>query len=138
MPYTPDQPRTIRRLSALGVVLAFVLQTLAWSMMPVYASSTDDEWIVICTSEGMQWIPLSTSGIQSDGSTQNNPVPTIIEHCDLCVFAHSLGMAPASAGLLLHNQGYVRVLPVYTPMAAVASNSHTPQQPRAPPVYDLI
>lgn len=116
----------------LGVVFVFLLQMLAWSAMPVVAMGldADEGWVVICTSDGYKRIPLTEIGIADTASQQSPDIQA--GHCDLCVFVHGLGMAPASVPwvehvtvvLVLHQ----RIADNYLP-----GKLHAPHQPRAPP-----
>lgn len=134
-----DRYSTKKRLVLWGVMLAFLLQIQAWSAMPVAAAApdADDGWVVICTSDGFKRISLADAGMQSrsptPGDTSHNTAPVLIDHCDLCVFAHGLGSAPALVAVFEDDIGVrvVRQRPVGQP---VTGNSYFPQQPRAPPV----
>lgn len=122
-----------QRLSLFGLAFVFLLQTLAWSGMPVYASDATEGWVVVCTNEGIKRISLSEAGIKQDESPPSSPIPALAEHCDLCVFAQGLGMAPPAPALLsLSTTGLIEIrIPASDP--GVSSNSYSPQQPRAPP-----
>lgn len=126
-----------QRLGLWSTLFVFLLQSLAWSGMPVYAKDVDQDWVVVCTSEGIKRISLSASGVLVNDASQNEPVPTVIAHCDLCVFAKGLGMAfdtvQAQPG-----QAHVPTLRIHVPDRVVPDKPYRPQQPRAPPVLSVI
>lgn len=136
MTYGLQRLRRKHRLGLWATVLAFLLQTLAWSAMPVYAQNADDGWMVICTSDGPQRISLNELGIL-DGPLKNAPLPTLVDHCDLCVFAKGLGMVPTPVQMLASHR-CVPALRVHVPDDAVSDKPHSPQQPRAPPAHTPI
>lgn len=128
--------RTRQRLSLCGMLFAFVVQILAWSAMPVFAKgvSSDEGWIVICTAEGFVRIPLVEIGIDSAPSHSDKlSLQGLVEHCDLCAFAHGLGLGPSSVVFLEHINA-VRVGHVRAPDSVASDKPYTPQQPRAPPL----
>lgn len=130
----------MQRLSLYGVLFAFVVQILAWSVMPVSAKgiSSDDGWMVICTSDGFKRIALTKAGISPDPSHNNDSSPSVlVDHCDLCVFAHGLGPGPAAVFFVEAGAG-TRIVRLRNADNVVLGKSHTPQQPRAPPVSELI
>lgn len=126
-----------QRLGLWSTLFVFVLQSLAWSGMPVYATNADQQWVVVCTSEGIKRISLSDTGITAGDPTQNAPSPALVIHCDLCVFAKGLG---TNSDLILlpetHARGPTSRNPV--PDHDISSKPYTPQQPRAPPALSLI
>ncbi len=75
MTCSPHRHRKIQRLSLWSAAFAFLLQTLAWSAMPVAAAGTgtNDGWVVICTSDGFKRISLAEAGIQPDGPLHTIP-----------------------------------------------------------------
>lgn len=133
----PYRHSTKKRLGLWGVVFAFLLQMLAWSAMPVAVagSDSDDDWVVICTSDGFKRISLSEAGFKQDDS-QHNP-NVLVDHCDLCVFAHGLGMAPAPVQLFKHASAAL-ILRSRSVDIVSSDKLHTPQQPRAPPAHKHI
>lgn len=140
MIFRPSRQRTMQRLSLCGMLVAFVVQILAWSVMPVAAQgvSTSDGWMVICTGDGFKRISLTEAGISPDSSHNDTYPPSVlVEHCDLCVFAHGLGLGPAAVFSVEPGTG-TRVVRLPAADSAVLDKSHGPQQPRAPPVSRLI
>lgn len=127
---------SMQRLSSYGVLIAFVVQLLAWSVMPVSAQGveSDDGWVVICTANGFKRIPLTQIGI-SPNTPQDDTQSIVVlgDHCELCLFAQSLGSVPGTISLP-EEFNSMRVVQSRAPYRIVLSSSRSPQQPRAPPV----
>lgn len=121
-----------QRIGMLGVAFVFVLQTLAWSGMPVFASGDGDAWVTICTSDGFQRVSLRDSGFPAEPASSNTPRPASVNYCDLCVFAQGLstGFAQTQVRIALAvftvSNGTLVTVPL-------PDAFYTPNQPRAPP-----
>lgn len=126
-----------QRLGLWSTLFVFLLQSLAWSGMPVHATNVDQGWVVVCTSEGIKRVALTATGIAAGDSPQNDPLPTLAIHCDLCVFAKGLGTTSDVIPLL---ETYARgpLSRIHIHEQGIPSKPYTPQQPRAPPALSLI
>lgn len=128
--------RSMQRLSAYGALIALVVQILAWSAMPVSAKDvlSDDGWVVICTAEGVKRIPLTQIGISPNTSQGEKQPPSVLaDHCDLCIFAQSLGSGPGPIAVP-EEFNSIRIACPRAPDRVVSGKPHSLQQPRAPPV----
>ncbi|HLR78380.1 MAG TPA: DUF2946 family protein [Burkholderiaceae bacterium] len=129
--------RRTQRLGLLVAAFAFVLQNLAWSLMPAYAADVEAGWITICTSDGIKRIPLSELGVHAADASQEPAPHVLTDHCDLCVFAHGLGMPGPEASLPVV-AGHMRLLRLPVASQNPGHDIHSAHQPRAPPVSALI
>ena len=127
-----------QRLGLWATVFVFLLQSLAWSGMPVYAKNAGQDWIEVCTRDGIKRISLpAAAGVFAGGALKEAPAPSLGDHCDLCVVAKGLGRATDAVQVL---EGHTRIPAsrIHTSDHGVPDKPHSPQQPRAPPVLQLI
>jgi len=122
-----------QRIGMLGVVFVFLLQTLAWSAMPVFATGDGDTWVTICSSEGFQRVSLRNSDFPAQPSSSDSSRPASVNYCYLCVFAQGLGTGFEQAQVRTR-RAVVSVAKATFVETPAPEAFHTPNQPRAPPV----
>lgn len=132
-----DRYRKTRRVGVVAAMLAFLLQTVAWSLMPVHAAQVKEGWVTLCTTNGIQRIPLSELGVQPLNNAPKSGTSALGNHCDLCVFANGLGTLPTVKTPLVQTHAFV-VLRLAHPDQPWSQVSHAPHQPRAPPVSGFV
>ena len=119
-----------RLLTAMSLI--FVMQTFAWSAMPIFVQGVEDDWVIVCTSQGFKRIALSRD--TSVPGRDDAPAPLSSDtHCDLCVFAQGLGTGSAQV-LSFDLNSPPALVQAYENIFPITRDIHSCCLPRAPPV----
>lgn len=122
-----------QRIGMLGVAMVFLLQTLAWSGMPVFVAGDGGNWVSICTSDGFQRVSLRNADFFAESTSPDAPRPASVNYCDLCVFAQ--GLNTGFAQMQVHAVRAVAAVSMAVFIAApISAGLYPPNQPRAPPL----
>lgn len=125
-------------LDLLVCLLAMVLQAVTWASMPmpVAGSSASDEWLLVCTAQGMQRVSLAEfqarAGQDQDQNQDDSQGLGAAQGCALCPFVGGVALQPAWPRLSTARVGHeVPGAPENT-RPPVCNSDDTPQA-RAPP-----
>ncbi|WP_409277185.1 hypothetical protein [Pseudomonas defluvii] len=87
------------RLGLLICLFALVLQALTWASMPLPGSGATEEWLLVCTAEGMQRLSLAEFkarvGQDQDQYLDDRPGQGAYQGCALCPFVGGVALQPA-------------------------------------------
>ncbi|QNH77555.1 DUF2946 family protein [Pseudomonas protegens] len=126
------------RLDLLVCLLAMVLQAVTWASMPmpISGSGATDEWLLVCTAQGMQRVSLAEfqarAGQNQDQDQDDSQGQGAAQGCALCPFVGGVALQPAWPWLSTASVGReVPGAPENT-RSSVSNRDDTPQA-RAPP-----
>lgn len=125
-------------LDLLVCLLAMVLQAVTWASMPmpVAGSSASDEWLLVCTAQGMQRVSLAEfqarAGQDQDQNQDDSQGLGAAQGCALCPFVGGVALQPAWP-LLSADGGDHGVPSAPADTRPPVSKSYDTSQARAPP-----
>lgn len=126
------------RLDLLVCLLAMVLQAVTWASMPmpVSGSSATDEWLLVCTAQGMQRVSLAEfqarTGQNQDQDQDDSQGQGAAQGCALCPFVGGVALQPAWPWLSTASVGHELPGAPENTRPPVSNSADTPQA-RAPP-----
>ncbi|MCO7577547.1 MULTISPECIES: DUF2946 family protein [Pseudomonas chlororaphis group] len=125
-------------LDLLVCLLGMVLQAVTWASMPmpVAGSSASDEWLLVCTAQGMQRVSLAEfqarAGQDQDQNQDDSQGLGAAQGCALCPFVGGVALQPAWP-LLSADGGDHGVPSAPADTRPPVSKSYDTSQARAPP-----